>query len=120
MKPMKIIVLLFLTSCSLFMSQRERLIQTEIISKISAKAPLLAKCAKQSQLFEKFQQDRVRVVMTLTINSDQQIERFSLDRTDYPEDFSNCAFQIVDLIAYPSIENHELIKVEQPFIFSKK
>ena len=114
------LALAFLTSCSLFMSKRERVIQTEILQKLSLKAPQLAECAKKNELFEKFGVDRVRVVMQLSINSERQVERFKLDRTDYPESFVDCAFQVVDLISYPKIENHELLEVQQPFIFSKK
>ena len=108
------------TSCSLFMSKRERVIQTEILQKISSKAPQLAECAKNNELFKQFDSDRVRVVMNIAINSEKQVERFKLDRQDYPEPFVNCAFQIIDLISYPKIENHEVLEVEQPFIFSKK
>lgn len=102
------------------MSRRDRKIQTEILSKISLKASELAYCAKKSDLFKKFKRDRIRVVMYLSINSEAQVEKFKLDDKPYPEDFANCAFNIIDLIAYPRVKSHELIEVEQPFIFSKK
>ena len=117
---LKVLCLFLLTSCSLFMSKRDRLIQTEILQKLSLKAPQLAECAKRNQLFESLKSKRVRVVMQISINADRQIEKFKMDDPNYPESFVNCAFQIVDLISYPQIENHELLEVEQPFIFSKK
>lgn len=102
------------------MSKRERVIQTEILQKLSQNAPQLAECAKRNKLFEAVGSERVRVVMHLSINSDRQVEKFKLDNPSYPETFVNCAFQVVDLISFPQIENHELLEVEQPFIFSKK
>ncbi len=113
-------LVLILSSCSLFLSKRERVIQTEILQKLAQKGSQLAQCAKENKLFEKYDSDRVRVVMFLSINSEKQLEKFKLDKPDYPEEFVNCAFQVVDLISYPKIENHELLEIEQPFIFSKK
>lgn len=116
-----ILILLILGGCSLFSkNSRERKIQTTIIKSISSKSKQLSKCAKDSSLFTELDKTRVRVVLHLAINSQGQIEKFKLDNKNYPEDFSECVFKIVDLIVFPKIKNHEVIELEQPFIFSKK
>jgi hypothetical protein len=115
------ILILVLSSCSLFPTRvRERKIQTEIISKISGSSDQLAKCSKESDLFNKMKIERIRVLLYISINSKGQIEKFKLDDKQYPDDFSECVFKIVDLINFPKIQNNELIELEQPFIFSKK
>ncbi len=99
---------------------RQRKIQTEIVSRLSAQSARFAKCAKEADLFKKLKQDRIRVTLHLSINAQGQIEKFKLDDKDYPDTFSECVFKIADVIHFPKIEDHELIELEQPFIFSKK
>ena len=118
---LSVILVFLLSSCSLFSGrERERKIQTEIISRLNAKSAQFASCAKQTKIFDHFKQQRVRVVLHLSINSEGQIEKFKLDGKDYPNEFSECIYQIADLIRFPKVDNHELIELEQPFIFSKK
>jgi len=99
---------------------RQRKIQTEIISKIKGNSERLSSCAKDAKLFEIFKKDRVRVVLHISINNKSQIEKFQLDDQQYPEKFSECMFKVVDLINYSKIKDNELVELEQPFIFSKK
>ncbi|MFT6630947.1 MAG: hypothetical protein ACJAS4_000891 [Bacteriovoracaceae bacterium] len=120
----KTILLIFtfsLISCSIFPQRvRERKIQSEIISKISVKAPNLSNCASDHKIFAHFKEDRIRVVLSISINNKGLVEKFKLDDKPYNEDFVECMFKVIDLISFPKIKNHELIELEQPFIFSKK
>jgi hypothetical protein len=120
----KILMLLFtftLISCSIFPQRvRERKIQSEIVSKISAKAPKLSSCARKHKIFQKFKEDRIRVVLSVSINNNGLVEKFKLDDKEYTEGFVECMFKVIDLISFPKIKDHELIDLEQPFIFSKK
>lgn len=112
---------ILIASCSFFpQRKRERELQTKIISEINQQSFKLAECVKNSQLFNKFKQDRIRIVLFLSIDSRGQIEKFKLDDQKYPEAFSECAFKIIDSITFPKLGHHELIELEQPFIFSKK
>lgn len=108
-------------SCSIFPHRaRERKIQSDIVSKISGKAPNLSACAKKHKIFDHLKQERIRVVLYLSINNKGLVEKFKLDEKEYSESFTECMFKVVDLISFPKIKNHELIELEQPFIFSKK
>ncbi len=122
MKQIFLNLLIFLTliSCSTLPNTRERKIQTEIISKLTAQGPNLAKCVKNSNLFEKFGVQRLRVKIFLTIGSNGQIQKFALDEQKYPNEYSECTFSIVDTIGFPKIDKNELIELEQTFIFSKE
>ncbi len=116
-----LILTILLSSCSIFKDRsRERKIQTDIISRLNQKADQYAKCAKENKVFQKLKQERLRVILHLSINAQGQIEKFKLDNKPYPNNFSECIFKITDTINFPKIENHELIDLEQPFIFSKK
>ena len=112
---------MLLTSCSLFpLRQRDREIQAQIISKLKLNAQDFAGCVKSNDLFNKLNKERIRVVMFLSINSKGQVEKFRLEDQKYPHNFSECIFNLVDAISFPEIKSHELIELEQPFIFSKK
>ena len=117
----KIIFFFFLVSCALVPQRdRERKIQTQIISSLSQQSGELAKCVKSSNLFEKFNTNRLRLTLYLTINSDGLINKFKLDEKPYPTVFSECVFNKIDKISYADIKENELIELEQPFIFSKE
>ncbi len=114
-------LILIVNSCSLFPKRtRERKIQSDIVSRISSKVKKLSRCSKSAKIFKHLNADRVRVVLYLSINSQGHIEKFKLDDKAYPEKFANCVFKVLDLISFPEIKNHEIIELEQPFIFSKK
>ncbi|MBT4792540.1 MAG: hypothetical protein HON90_13290 [Halobacteriovoraceae bacterium] len=117
-----VIIFIFLfTSCSLFKSRdKERKLQTKIIHEIAEKSEDFAQCTHQSNLFKKFNQDRIRVVLHIALNSSGQIERFKLDEKLYPENFAECIFKIIDLISFPKFQKNKIIEFEQPFIFSKE
>ena len=65
-------------------------------------------------------QERIRVVITLAINSNGEVEKFKLDKVTYPNGLSECFFTTIDLIAFPKFESHDLVELDQPIIFSKK
>ena len=114
-------LILILSSCSILPERyRQREIQTEIISKMTEKSPEFSKCIETNQLFTKFNTKRVRIVIFLSIDSRGQIEKFKLDQKKYPNEFSECIFTTLDTVSFPKIKNHELIELEQPFIFSAK
>lgn len=116
-----LIVSVVLSSCSLYKErQRERKIQTEIIARINEQAKKFSSCTEQSELFQKLDAKRVRVVLNLSINANGQIEKYHLDNKKYPQDFADCMYKVLDLISFPKIKEQELIVLEQPFIFSKK
>lgn len=116
-----ITILILISSCTIFPERaRERKIQSEIVSKLTNKSKKFSKCSRRSKIFNHFDSDRIRVVLHLSINSKGNVERFKLDDKNYPEKFANCIFKIVDLIKFPKIKNHEIIELEQPFIFSKE
>jgi len=113
-----LIIVLNFQSCSLFMSKKERLLQTDILAKLSSQSANLAKCTKNSNLFKIFDKKRIRVVIFLSINSRGQIKRFNLDDKLYPVEYAECVFKVVDLVNFPKLDNGEVIELKQPFIFS--
>lgn len=118
---LRLIILLSLVSCSLLPeNSRKRKIQTEVVRTLTDRAPELSKCISENDLFEKFQTDRIRILVYLTINSKGQVEKFKLDEQKYPNEFSECIFQKIDSVSYPKIKEHEVLNLEQPFIFSKE
>lgn len=122
---MQILILSFLilstTSCANFAHRdNERATQSKIVSSLSQRAPDFASCAKSNKLFKHLKADRIRSVISLTLNAKGQIDSFKLDKQKYPDAFSECVFKIVDLIQFPKLEENQLIELEQPFIFVKK
>lgn len=115
------LTVLLLSSCAqIFSGNKERKLQTEILARINEKAPSFGQCAKKSAVFDKLDKKRIRVVLFLNIKPNGSVEKFKLDGNNYPEDFTNCFFQTVELIQFPKFDSHELIKIEQPFVFNKK
>lgn len=113
--------LFILTSCSfIYSGNKERKLQTKIVSQITEKASKFGQCATNTKLFDELDKKRVRVVLFLDINSNGAVEKFKLDGNEYPEPFTNCVFQTIELISFPKFDSHEVLKVEQPFVFSKK
>jgi hypothetical protein len=37
----------------------------------------------------------------------------------FSDKFSDCMFQVTDLIDFPSLEENEVIQLTQPFVFKK-
>jgi hypothetical protein len=110
-----------LSSCSLFSKNDEkRKLQTNILSLLNQNSSKFAKCAKKSDLFKILKQERIRVVMLLSISSNGQIESFKLDNSEYPSIFSECVFNVIDLLSFPKNKLNKLVELEQPFIFSNK
>lgn len=101
-------------------SGKHREIQTEILNNITSKSSDFAKCAEISDVYKALNQDRIRVVLYLNIDKTGELEKFQLDEQEYPAKFADCIFETLELINFPSNSDHDLIEVEQPFIFSKK
>ena len=95
-------------------------LQSQIYNSISSKNEDFGKCAERSQLYKKLKQDRIRVVLSLDINYNGELEKFQLDDKDYPSDFSDCVFGVLELVNFPKNSQKRIIEVEQPFIFSKR
>ena len=113
--------LIFLSSCTLVTDRnRERQLQTDIVAGITQEAPKLSQCAQDNNVFDLFKLDRLNMTLFLSINSDGQIGKFKLDKRKYPESFSECVYKVVNQVKFPKIKSHEVIELEQPFIFSKK
>ena len=120
-KTLLIVPILLLNSCAfIYSGNKERKLQTEIIRLITAKNSDYAKCAKNFKIFKHFDEKRIRIVLYVDINIQGNIEKFKLDDRSYPEEFTNCIFQNVELIKFPKNEEHQLVKIEQAFIFTKK
>lgn len=118
---MKYLICLFLfISCSLVPNRaRERQIQTEILANLTEKSENFSSCVKSNDLFNKLNTKRIRVVLELSIDSNGQVSKFKLDDQKYPNEFSECIFNTVDTIIFPKVKNHEVIELQQPFVFSK-
>ncbi len=115
-----ILVSLCIISCAQFENRKkERELQTQILNKLNEKTSLFSQCTKKAKIFDLFKNERIRVVLNISINSNGEVEKFKLDNKNYPEDYSMCMYNIVDLISFPKIDKHELIVLKQPFIFRK-
>lgn len=120
-KYITLVFLLFLLSCSLIkQSDENRDIQTKIVNILNSKSPEFSHCAKKSDLFKVFDQNRIRVVLFISIDEKGLLRKFKLDDKIYPESFANCIFQVADLSIFPKLKESQLIEIEQPFIFSEK
>jgi hypothetical protein len=116
-----IMMMFVLSSCSLFSKNDEkRKLQTNILTLLNSNAGKFAKCAKKSELFKILKQDRARVVMLLSIRPNGQVESFKLDNSEYPAIFTECIFNIIDLLSFPKNNLNKIVELEQPFIFSNK
>ena len=112
---------LILTGCAFMRESGEhRHLQTEILNKITSKNKQFASCARNSDIYKALGASRVRVVLSLNINKHGELEKFQLDDQSYPMEFSDCVFETLELISFPSNKLDKMIEVEQPFIFSKK
>ena len=112
-----IILLANLSSCAfIYSGNKQRKEQTEIIRLIKEKNRDFAQCAKKTDIFKQLDQKRVPV----EVNKDAVLEKFKLDDKKYPGEFTDCLFDVVELIQFPKSTEFELIKVEQPFIFKAK
>lgn len=112
---------LCLSSCSVFNKKNEkRIFQTKVLALLSKSSPQFKNCAQKSDLFTLMKSERLRVVMLLSIAPNSQINSFRLDKNSYPPQFSDCLFDIVDLLVLPENKLGKLIELEQPFIFSNK
>lgn len=116
-----LLILLTLQSCSIIKSNsQERKIQSEIVNTLNSQSPKFSSCARKANVFKIFNQNRIRVVLYLTIDAKGTLRKFKLDDKIYPDDFANCVFQVVDLSIFPKSEKDQHIEIEQPFIFSEK
>lgn len=114
-------ILLLLQSCTMLPKRdRARDLQTDIIAKLSEKTPQIGNCARGAKLKDIFKTNRFRIELYLTLNSKGQIDRFKLDDKNYPNEFVECVFRVVDLIDFPKLKEGESIELTQPFIFSQK
>jgi hypothetical protein len=108
-------------SCSLFSNNNEhRTYQTKVLANMSEKSVYFSKCAENSDLFDHFARERIRTVIYLSLNKAGGIEKFKLDEKNYPESFTSCVFEALELISFPKTEHHDIVKMVQPFIFSQK
>lgn len=108
-------------SCSIFSNNNEhRTYQTKVLASMSEKSTFFAKCAENSDLFDHFARERIRTVIYLSLNKDGGIEKFKLDDKNYPETFTSCVFEALELISFPKTKNHDIVRIVQPFIFSQK
>lgn len=116
---MKILILLVLvTACSsLEERQRSRSLQTEVIRTINSQGPAYAQCAKDHNLFKDSQADRIRLDVDVKINDEGQIEEFKTDTNQYPNEFLNCIYSVLDKSEFPKLKKGEVIHFKQPFIF---
>lgn len=114
------VVLFLIIACGLLPERtREREIQTEILSNLTQKSEDFSTCVKKNDLFNKFNTSRIRIVVKFLINSNGQVSQFQLDEKKYPKEFGECIAHTIEQITFPSIKGHEVIELQQPFIFSK-
>jgi hypothetical protein len=120
-KIITLLSLIALQSCSIIKNNsQERKIQSKIVNTLNSQSPKLSACAKKANVFKVFNQNRIRVVLYLTIDAKGSLRKFKLDDKIYPDEFANCVFQVVDLSIFPKSEKSQHIEIEQPFIFSEK
>jgi hypothetical protein len=121
MNKLLFLLLSFLiSSCSTFKERdKKRELQSEIIRALTTKTEDLGQCAKKFNLYDNFNTESIRVELNLTLNAKGQVEKFQLDEQNYPEKFADCMFNVVDLIAFPSLKKDEVIELTQPMIFRK-
>ena len=112
-------VLFIIVSCSgLETKSQEREYQFEVNKLLADKSKQFSECAKNHQLFDTFDQKRVRVELIFKLNAKGEIEQFHTDDRDYPNSFVNCIFAHMEKIKFPDLSNQELsAKFNQPFIF---
>ena len=116
-----LILVFLLSSCSLLSQNDERrTLQTKILSKLAKNAPKFSECAQNTDVFKDQNAQRLRVVMHLSLSNKGSVESFKLDRSDYSTEFSECLFNVIDLMTFPKNKLGQIIEVEQPFIFSKQ
>lgn len=121
LKLLIIIGLISISSCSVMReSGKHREVKTKILKKIAEKRSSFAKCGRDSDIYKYFESNRVKVILYLNIDDKGQLAQFRLDNRTYPEIFSECLFDVVELISFPKNNEYKVIHVEQPFIFSKK
>lgn len=112
---------LILSSCSLLSARnQERSIQTKIIKRLTVKSSDFEKCAVDSNIFTKFGEKRLRITLLMILGTSGEIEKFSTENTNYPDQFSDCLFSVVDKIKFPKPNSGTSISITQPFIFVQK
>ena len=114
------ILFLTLSSCSMFKERdKKRDLQSQIIRSLNSKISDFSKCAKATDIYSKFENNRVRVELNLVLDHKGQLENFQLDNKAYPDLFVECLFKTIDLIVFPALEKGEKIELHQPMIFTK-
>jgi hypothetical protein len=120
MKYLLAISLVFLSSCSVVKERNKtRELQSEILREIKANNMAFSRCAKDTKIFDHFEQDRVRVELKIMLNHKGEIERFQTDEKKYPEAFLDCVYKILDKTKFPKLAQGEAVQFTQPFLFRR-
>jgi hypothetical protein len=118
-----LIFTLFLTTfgCSFFQKgHKERSLQTKIVQKLENRQKEFFGCSKATNLYEAMGQSRIRILLSLRINDQGKIDKFSSKTPNLPESFLDCVFKIIDTIKFPELDENEAVEIEQPLIFIKR
>ncbi len=111
----------FISSCSIFEQRdKKRKIQTEVLKVIYSQKIKLEICAKNEDLFDRLDAERIRFTLLLSINQKGNIHSFSLQETIFPQKFGECLFKNLEKIEFPKFSDYEKIDVIQPFILSQE
>ena len=120
MKYLLITTLIFITSCANLEDRgKKRDLQSKIIRLLSEKNKRYASCARKNNIFKVTGKERVKVDMQLTLNSDGKINKFEIINNKFSDKFVDCMFNVTDLIAFPKLDENEVIQLTQPFVFKK-
>ena len=114
-----ILLILTISCANIEERNKKRDLQNKILDLISSQNKRYAGCAKNNNIFKNINNDRVKVDMQISINSDGQINKFQILDNQFSDQFSDCMFQVTDLIDFPSLEENEVIQLTQPFVFKK-
>jgi hypothetical protein len=120
MKSILLLNILIFTSCAnLEERNKKRDLQSKILDLISSQNRKYALCAKENKIFNDINSERVKVDMLISINSEGQVNKFQILDNKFSDKFSDCMFQVTDLIDFPSLKENEVVQLTQPFVFKK-
>lgn len=114
-----ILLILTISCANIEERNKKRDLQSKILDLISAQNKRYAGCAKDNNIFKNINNDRVKVDILISINSDGQVNKFQILDNQFSDKFSDCMFQVTDLIDFPSLEENEVVQLNQPFVFKK-
>ena len=114
------LAIIFLFSCdSIRERQKDRDLQTRVMHKINEQTPKFAKCAEQKKIYKTMDKTRIRMELMLSVNDQGKVQSMTTDDRQYPPEFLDCIYDIVEKIQFPKLGANEEIQLVQPLIFKE-